>query len=357
MPRDIEERQLGSPNLAALIDEQDARNHGPLRPNCTQGTRAVNIINPIKSIDFYAASSHCARAARHPANIPAQVKPLERVRTGAMQRVEARSGMTPTSWTRERSRSGGLAGVDLLEAHRAQVAKCGLQSLDVVNLVDEPWKPGDNVLDDLVAAQVHLPMLERLREALFFGIIKTITMHVHRTIEPAPIDLLPARLGDVLGPTIRMVEAGRMRPATGDHHLRGRSRQISVDPSACGPAHHQARPMVLDHGDEDEAAKDANVHQVGDTVACERTGPIDPHPDLEPVALEVVPASELVQACPLPQVILLHLPLELAQWGSKPKHTLAPRGPLRLTPDLPSLCRSAGGGFVHGSRTQPWPPD
>src|SRR3954452_7828412 len=84
---------------------------------------------------------------------------------------EARHGLDcPPSLDAMRSRSGGSAGVDLLEAHRAQVPGRGVQPPSIVHLLTEARQPGDHVLERIVAAQVHLLVLERLREAFGFRV-------------------------------------------------------------------------------------------------------------------------------------------------------------------------------------------
>jgi hypothetical protein len=47
------------------------------------------------------------------------------------------SGVRPCGWTDSRGRFDRLPGVLFLELHRAEIAERGMQSSDVVDLVDE----------------------------------------------------------------------------------------------------------------------------------------------------------------------------------------------------------------------------
>ena len=72
-----------------------------------------------------------------------------------------------------------MPGVAILVLRGAQIAQRGVESASVVDLVDEAWKVGCNVLEGFIGHEIHSFDFECLHEALGLGIIIRIAAPAH----------------------------------------------------------------------------------------------------------------------------------------------------------------------------------
>ena len=90
-------------------------------------------------------------------------------------------GVRPCGWTESSGSFDRLLGVLILELHGADIAERGMKAFAIVNLVDEPWKVGGDILERLVGRQVdglNLQLFMKLSAlALSYGLPR-------RLIEP-----------------------------------------------------------------------------------------------------------------------------------------------------------------------------
>ena len=123
----------------------------------------------------------------------------------------------------------------------------------VVDLVDEAWKAFCDVADGFVGHWVDRFDLQRLHEALRFGVIVGIAVPAHRADEAMAVEGLPIGLRGILGAAIRVMKAAGRRSSVLDCSVQGGERQPNIDGSADGVADDAARPSIENHGDINEA--------------------------------------------------------------------------------------------------------
>ena len=71
----------------------------------------------------------------------------------------------------------------ILVLRGAQIAERGVESASVVDLIDKARKIGSDVLESFVGHRVHGFDLERLHEALDFGVVVWIAAPAHGAYE------------------------------------------------------------------------------------------------------------------------------------------------------------------------------
>ena len=155
-------------------------------------------------------------------------------------------------------------GVLLLELRRAEITERGMQTLRVVDLIDEVRKVGGDILHGFIVHQVDGLDLKRLHEALGSGIVIWIASPAHRTDQPMASKELTIRSRGVLRSAIGMMDTARRRLPPSDCRPQRCHRQARVDRAADRIADDTAGPSIEDHGNVDEAGKDRDVSQIGD---------------------------------------------------------------------------------------------
>lgn len=167
-----------------------------------------------------------------------------------------------------RTESGGgfdhQAGVLLLELDRAEIAQCGMSSALIVDAVDKRGKRSDDVLEGFECHRIDRLDLERLHEALGFGVIVGISTPTHRADDAISREQLPITRSRVLRSAVRVMHETRRRSAARDGCFECGDRQACIDGSTDGIANDAAGTGIQDDRDLGEAACDRHVGQVRD---------------------------------------------------------------------------------------------
>ena len=128
-----------------------------------------------------------------------------------------------------------------------------MESAGVVNLVDEAWKIGCNVLEGFVSHQIHGFDLEGLHEALRLGVVVGIAAPAHRADEAVLAQDGAIGFGGVLRSTVGMMHATLRWIAGVDGGLERSNGEPRIDRSADGVTYDPTGPGIEDRGQVDEA--------------------------------------------------------------------------------------------------------
>ncbi len=137
-----------------------------------------------------------------------------------------------------------------------------MKPLDVVNVIEERTELGSRFLKVVVLAEVHLLFLERLEEALCFGIIVGTTRLAHAGTCPDLTQAGNVLATCILNAPIRMMDQARTRTAGGNRVVQRHQRQARVNVFGQVPADHAAAEAVQDAGQVHKALRQANIGHV-----------------------------------------------------------------------------------------------
>ena len=179
-----------------------------------------------------------------------------------MTPVSRGSGVRPSGRTVSGRGFDRPLGVLVLELYAAQVSERGVEPSLIVDLVDEAGKVGRDVPESFASHRVYRLHLQRLHEALGFGVVVRISAPAHRTNEAVIGQELPVELGRALGSAVGMMHATSSWPPHSDGGFERRCREPGVDRAADGVPHHATRPGVEDNGQIDEASADGDIGYV-----------------------------------------------------------------------------------------------
>src|SRR6266480_12994 len=114
----------------------------------------------------------------------------------------------------------------------APVAERGVQSADVVDLIDKAWKVGGDIFERLVIHQIDGLDLKRLHKALGLGIVVGIAAPAHGADETMFGEYVAVGLGSVLRTAIGVVDAPLRRLPYSDSCLQRRNGNARIDRAA-----------------------------------------------------------------------------------------------------------------------------
>ena len=154
----------------------------------------------------------------------------------------------------------------ILELLRAEIAERGVQSAGVVDLIDEAWKVGSDVLEGLIGHGIDGLDLQRLHEALGLGVVVRIAAAPHRSDETMLGEGLPVAPGRVLRSAVRVVDTAGQWSSLFNGYAQGGQRQPDVDRAADGVTDDPARPGIENNGDIDEADGDRDIGSLIDRL-------------------------------------------------------------------------------------------
>src|SRR6516162_7388357 len=104
----------------------------------------------------------------------------------------------------------------------------------VVNLVDEAWKVGCDILEGFVCHQIHGFDLQCLHEALGLGVVVGVSAPTHRAGETVLLQDGAIVIGGVLRSTVGMMHATRWWIAGADSGLECSNSEPCIDRAADG---------------------------------------------------------------------------------------------------------------------------
>ena len=90
--------------------------------------------------------------------------------------------------------------------------------------------------------------LDGFEERFNHGIVVTITFAAHRDLEAVLLQALLIRVGTILRPTIRMMDAVLWRLSQGHRHVQRPDRQIPLHAVTNGPTDDATRIQIKDNG-------------------------------------------------------------------------------------------------------------
>ena len=130
------------------------------------------------------------------------------------------------------------------------IAEGGVEPLAVVGFFEEAADVGAGVFDGLVVFGVDLLFLERLHEALGFGVVIGIACSAHAGGDGVVCKSLGIVVAGVLDAAVGMVdEALGLWLAVLDRHVEGLEGQRGAQVVFEGPSHHAAGEGVEDDGE------------------------------------------------------------------------------------------------------------
>ena len=138
-----------------------------------------------------------------------------------------------------------------------------MQTLLVINFLDEVRKPFDHIVVGFIVPQIHLLGFERFEKRFDERIVVGIAFGRHADGQATILQQLHVVLRRVLDTAVGMVNAADDERSPFQSHAQSCQTEFTVDPFGNAPSDDFARIQIQDRGQVNEARADSNVGYIG----------------------------------------------------------------------------------------------